>query len=345
MKNVNISFRYDAVSELSESFADILPEGYSGLSDADGLSALGPDALFSEVICAIADGGGRVMEFFLLLLGAVMLSYLASSFSSGTSGIVEGGVSAAVSASIFSAMYPLVSSVSEVLGQLGEFFSALAPILTTMLALGGGASTATAGGYGMSVTVWLLGLICGGLLPSVMAATFATSALSASLGGGAETISRGIGNALGRIIGIIGALSAAVFALQTYVVASADSVALRAARYAAGALIPTVGSTVSGALSTLVGGLSYTAGIIGASSVAVISLISISPLAVLLMYRLAFLVCSLLASVIGKSTARCISAFGSVLDMLISVYVMTTMIYIFEILILIWGGERIFGAW
>ena len=344
MKNVNVSLKFDTVSELLDSFSDVLPDGYESFGGVDGLSTLGPDALASELISALSAGCGRVLEFFLLLLGASMLCYLASALSSGISAVAEGGVCAVVSAAIFSAMYPLVSSVTETLELIGGFFSALAPIITSMLALGGGASTAASGGYGMSVTVWLLGLISGGLLPPVMAGVFVTSTLSVSLGGSAEATSRGMGSILSRVIGIIGSISAAVFALQTYVVASADSIAMRAARYAAGALIPTVGASVSGALSTLVGGLSYTSGIIGASSVAVITLIAISPLAMLLLYRLTFLLCSLITSTIGRGAAKCVSVFGGVLDMLISVYVMTTMIYIFEILMLIWGGNRIFGA-
>ena len=119
---------------------------------------------------------------------------------------------------------------------------------------------------------------------------------------------------------------------------------MRAARYAAGGLIPTVGSAVSGAISTLVGGLSAVGGIIGASSVFVISAMALSPLVMLLLYRLAFY----LASLVGEfSGFRCeaVEAFSSALDTLVSVYAVTTTVYILEIILLISGGNAVIGAW
>lgn len=343
MENVNMSYNNGVVSEVQKDFLSILPEGYGELGSVEGLSGLGIDALLGEIVSSVSGAGSSVLSFFLLLLGAVLLSALSRTLAHGNSRLVEGGVSAAVSVAVFSAMYPLFYSVTETLSALGGFFSMLAPILTSLIALGGGVGTASSAGYGMSITLWLTGIVAGGLLPGIMAAVFTTTALSVSLGRGSEQIAKGIGDVLARLMGIVGAATAAIFALQTYVSATADSLAMRAARYAAGSLIPTVGATVSGALSSLVGGLSYTGGLIGASSVAVIIGIAVSPLVILLLYRLAFYLASLVAQFIGGG-ARCVAAFGKTLDALISVYVMTTMIYIFEVLMLIWGGNKIFGA-
>jgi hypothetical protein len=115
-------------------------------------------------------------------------------------------------------------------------------------------------------------------------------------------------------------------------------------RYAVSGLVPIVGSTVSGAMSTIVGGLSGVGGIIGASSVAVILSIALAPLVYLLLYRLAFALAAFVTDMLGGEATNTVKGLAGSLDVLISVYVMTTIIYIFEIIVVILGGNMIFGG-
>ena len=208
--------------------------------------------------------------------------------------------------------------------------------------LSGGSATAASCASGLNITLWLTGLLSERLLLPVVVAVFVGSAASSVLGGASERVGVGIVRGFKRLIGAIGAIVAAVFGLQTYISVAADSAAIRAAKYAAGGLVPVVGSTVSGALSTLAGGLYSLGGVIGASSVAVIVAMALSPLVLLLLYKLALYVCTLFLEFSGVG-GGCISGFSSALDSLISVYVMTIIIYIFEVVMLIWGGKAILG--
>lgn len=245
---------------------------------------------------------------------------------------------------MFSALYPLFLSVSEALGAISDFFGGLVPILTAYLAIGGAAGTATGAASGLGITLWLTGLIGGRLLLPMTGAVFASSAVSSAVGGVSERVNASIARSFKRIMGAVCAVVAAVFALQTYVSAAADSVSVRAAKYAASGLVPTVGGVVSGALSALGGGLTMLGGVIGASSVAVIIAMALSPLVLLLMYKLSLYVCSLFLEFTGTDVKGSpVAAFMGALDTLISVYVMTIIIYIFEIVILVWGGRSVFG--
>lgn len=320
-----------------------MPEGYESFGDVGELSRLGIDALLAEVGKIASGKGGEVLSFFLMLFGVTLLLSLTAMVAQPIRQAVSGGVAAAACMAVFGAMYPLFTSVTEALGAMSGFFAALVPVLTSFLALGGGTGTALGAASGLNITVWLTGLISGKLLTTVMTAVFAICAVSSVLGGASERVAGSIKRIFTRAIGIVGAVVAAVFALQTYISVSADSVGMRAAKYAAGGLIPVVGGAVSGALSTLTGGLSALGGIIGASSVGVIVAMALSPLVLLLLYRLAFYLCSLFIEFTGGGSS-CISAFSGALDTLISVYIMTTIIYIFEIILLIWGGNSIFGA-
>lgn len=342
--NVNNNCYFDIVSDLKDGYLSIVPEGYEELADMSAISSLGPDALIGEIVSILSGRGGEVFSFFIALVGISVLLVIAGLLPGGQSAFSARCASLVLSASILSLLYPLISTVAGTLSDLNSFFSALVPLLLGFISAGGGAVTSGGLSYTMGVTVWITGALGGAMLLPLMGGVLATSALS-SFGGTSERIAVGVKSIFGRVIGIFGVALGAIFALQTFISVSADSVSLRAAKYAAGGLIPIVGSSVSGALSTLSSGLSMVGGIIGGSSVAVIVAMSLSPLLILLMYKLAFFLSSLLLDFISVG-ASAINALSGALDTLISVYIMTIIIYIFEIILIIWGGNSIVGvAW
>lgn len=344
MDNVNNYYQNTGISELWERFVAILPDGFSSFSDPGSISSLGPDALLRELAACAGGGGGEVFSFFVLLCGAVLLGSTVRLLGAEMRSAASGAVSAVLSLLIFGALYPLFLSVSASLSLVGEFFGAAAPVLLSYLVLVGGGVTAASSAAGLNATVWLLGGISKNFLLPMTAAVFATSAVSSSFGGAAAGISGSIKKIFGRAAGIVGAAVSALFALQTYISSASDGAAMRAARYAASSLIPTVGGAVSGALTTLVGGLSAVGRVIGASSVAVLVTMALSPLVMLLLYRLAFYLASLVGELAGAPSSV-VTAFSSALDTLITVYVMTTLVYIFEVILLVSGGGAVLGAW
>lgn len=344
MTNVKLSYQNDAISGLEQGFLESIPEGYRGFADVGEISSLGMDALLSELLGAISGGVGEAISFFLVAFGVTLIFSLVSLFSSPLSGAVRGGVSAAACMAMFASLYPLFSQAAEALGEVSGFFGGLVPTLTAYLALGGGGGTATAAASGLGITLWLTGLVAERLLMPMTAAVFASSLLSSAVGGVSEKVGTSISRSFGRLIGIVGATVAAAFALQTYISVAADSVSVRAAKYAASGLVPAVGGVVSGAISTLGGGLAAVGGIIGASSVAIIVAMAISPLALLLLHKLALYLCSLFLEFTGTDAKSSpVAAFMGALNTLISVYAVTMIIYIFEIIVLIWGGKSILG--
>ena len=115
---------------------------------------------------------------------------------------------------------------------------------------------------------------------------------------------------------------------------AADSAAMRAAKYAASGLIPIVGTTVAGAISTLAAGLSYARGIIGGGAIAVIVYLALSPLVLILLYRLALSIVVIFADFTGaKAVSRMLSAYRFALDMTLSAYSLSALIYVFLIIV------------
>ena len=326
---------------LSE-FESILPEGFAGLTESgEAISMLGFDALMSEALTSVSENIGRVAVFLALLLGVSAVISLSGLIDGENAALVRGGVALVAGISVIAALFPLVREVGQVLTELGGFFSSLAPVLVSVLALGGGTASAAVSGTGMALVLRVYGGLCELLVPLVSAMLV--------LGVSSSFITDGFGSAydtvrgwFARGVGILTALIGGTVALQGVVATSSDSAALRVARHIATGTVPVVGAAVSGALSTLSGGLGYISGIVGGGAVAVILTMGISPLIMLLLYKLCFFFASLMLDYFGAGEGkRTVLSIGSALDSLIAVYAMSVIVYLLETVIFIGMAVRL----
>ncbi len=321
---------------LIDEYENILPEGtLSGLEPEELISSLGPDALLSEFFSALSGSRGRIASFFFLLLGVSVLIALSGLVSGELAPLVRAAASSVGAFAVFLRILPLIEEIASSFSVLSGFFSSAASLLIAAVAMTGGTLSSGTAGVGVGITLELSSLLSREFLLTLVFAMF-FSGLVAAFGGGLRTVARGIRSAFTRGVGILCTVLLGLLSLQTLISASADNMALRAARYASTSILPIVGSTVAGALSTLVGGLTYARGIIGGSAVLVIALIALSPLAVLLLYKLCFfLAVTFLEFCSAEEGAACLLALRDALDALIAVYVITSVVYILELVLLL----------
>jgi len=322
--------------ELIDGYREIIPDGAFSETDPEKIvSSLGPDALLSELLSALSGSRGRIVSFFFLLLGASVLIAAAGMVSGELAPLVRAAASTVGALAVFRELLPLISEIADSFSAISAFFSAAAPILISALAMGGGVLSSSAAGTGVAITLELSSLFSREVLLSLSASMF-FSGIAAAFGGGVRTVASGIRSAFSRGIGILSTVLLGLLSLQTLISAAGDNMALRAARYASVSTLPIVGSTVAGALSTLVGGLSYAKSVIGGSAVLIIALTALTPLVMLLMYKLCFfLAVSFLEFCSADEGAACIRALGGALDSLIAVYVTTAVVYILELVLLL----------
>lgn len=331
----------DAISD----FKNIIPEN-SLVNGEDLLSGIGPDKLFSEIFSIVSANGGEVVSFFLLLLGLGLLSALADSssalFTPRLYSAVRASISAISALLIFSRLSTLVFSVSESLGVISDFFSSLIPIVTAVSLSTGAVTAASVQAVNMNLTLAVLGKISSELLIPLIFMIFSLS-LIASVSGGASKFLKGAKSVFLWALGIVTTVLIASVSMQSFLATSKDNAALRAAKYAISGSIPIVGSTVSGALSTLVGSLSEARAVVGVGAIAVIFSIAAAPVAVMLLYRLALSVSIWIFDFLGSDGAfGSFSAFRAALDTLISLYAVSCVVYILEIVIFVRGGVSVF---
>ena len=236
---------------------------------------------------------------------------------------------------------PAVASVGEAIRETSDFFGSLIPVFSGITVAGGGVSTATVSAAGMSISLAVVESFSTRVLTLAVSMLFVFGML-ADVGGVGEGLMRGVRTFFTRGIGIVCFLFGAILALQTVIAGASDGMMIRMARFATTSSIPVVGSTVSGAMGTLAAGLSYVKSIAGASALAVIAWIALSPLLLLFAYRFAI---SLAATFLGFLDTgrgiRCFSAMLVALDALIAVFSMSTIVYIIQIVLFIKSGVAI----
>lgn len=333
----------DSVDSLIGDFESILPPGTEGLSDiSNSADALGIEFLFGEIIKTVKGGYTSFFTFFLLLVGIALLVFIASSCPGNMSGYCKGAASLIGGAIIFERLFFLVKEVSVSLSSINDFFSALIPIATATELLGLSAATASAESLGMAMTLGIYSSFSGKFLLSLSGILLVVCALSHVEPELFQRLGKSIKGAIVTLLGALTTLIGVTFSLQNLITSRADSGTIRTARYAISGMIPLVGNTVSGALGTLLGSVSYAKGVIGGGAIAVIVVMACAPLVTLLVYRLTLLgatFLSELASVGGA--AGLFKSFLDAIDVLIAIYSLTALVYVVEIAVFLKGGAGV----
>ncbi len=330
------------VEDILGDFYDALPEGMDELGDISNTAdRIGFKFLIENLIKTVRDGSGEFFSFFLLIFGSAILLALASQLDGELGSVAKTSVAMIASAVILAKITPIVTQIASSIDEINTFFSALIPICVSVNLLGLSPSAAAAQSMGMGISLSVYSAVGGELLMPLVGVMLAFAALSTLGDGGISRISSSVKKCFFWILGIMTVLIGALFSLQSLIGSSADSAVMRSAKYALSGMIPIVGSTVSGALSTLAGGVAYAKGIVGGGAIAVIVSLAIAPLVTLLVYRLCFTVSGLLLGLCSAGAEDFLSPIASAFDALIAVYSLTAVIYIVEFSVFLSGGAAI----
>ena len=328
-----------SAEEILDEYEQALPDGAADVKDFDALSdAVGFERLFEQVADVLSEKRAELISFFLSLLAITVLSSIARFFGSSAtfgefSDLLSTACSAVCGVFIFERLRSLISTVSAAIDELSAFFSTLVPIATAITASGGGATTAGVQASGMSLSLGIVGGVASGILLPLVSVAFALAFVGAISSDAAITaISKTVRGIFNSILGALSFILGSSLSLQTVIAAATDSMAMRAARYAASS-IPVVGQTVSSSLSTLASGLSYAKSAVGVSAVSVILGISIAPLLTLAIFRISLDVCASVGAMLSSPVSAYLSSLKGALDSLIGVFLFCGLVYAFQIII------------
>jgi stage III sporulation protein AE len=343
-----VSFASGEIDGIWKDYLEILP-GASGEEQIDdALSSVGFDALLGELLGAAEESFSPAASFFAFVMGLAALMALGE-HTLPSERIDKRGAGAVgsviASAALLSQMRGAVSAVSASLSELTVFFSGLVPILTGVLAAGGSSEGAAMQAMNMNLTLGIISFVQSELLMPLVASLFCISAVSGIDSGGVSKIAKAIKSFFLFVCGLVTTVLASALAMQSLISNAKDSAYLRAARYAASGMIPMVGGSVSSALAVLGGGLSVLRGAIGAGAIVAIAGMTLSPLIMLLLYKLSLNIAVFVLEAAGASSGgvRSFSALKGALDALIAVYSMTVLISVLEVIVFLKSGVDVFG--
>ncbi|MBP5209233.1 MAG: hypothetical protein J6125_00075 [Clostridia bacterium] len=231
---------------------------------AEGFSASWPDAL--RLLCLCCG---------LAMLGGAARMLSASLDRKAISDTLDAVCAAVVGASAVGLLTGAVGDAAADLRDLCTFGEGMWGVFAALLVSGGNTASAAVGSSSVALWLTLCETAIAAVLLPLCRACLGLALVSALTD--APRVSEAAGGLKRLCLSVLGALCAvfsASVAFQTAVASAADTAALRGARYALGQMIPTVGPTVSGALSTLAGSLSVIRGAVGGA--AVIALLSLT---------------------------------------------------------------------
>ena len=319
--NVNNSLQNSSYSELVEKFLSLLPKGVESTD-----VSLGIRGVFLQLLSALS-GNGWIGYLFLVLFLAVVASVIEVCFEDKA---VEPApfISCALLLALCSPIIPLLFTMTDALGALCDLFSLVVPLFVGCAAGMGAVGVASAQSAGFGALLSFLGFLSSQILPTLGACSLIFAVASPILKAGGFSTDGAVVFLFKRICAFFTAAVSGALELQTVLASASDSLTLRAARLAIGGTVPIVGGAVSGALSSLVGGFSYAASLMGALSLVSLCSIALSPLLLALLYRLSLFlgVCVLKLSGARKSSDALGSLLGA-LDAVISVYALIILVY------------------
>lgn len=329
-----------------EEFSSVIPqESGISLEEDELITDIGFGRIFSGISDAIVKKRAELLSFFLTVMGFAILAAVcdgASFCGSGEDKTLVCATLTVMSVSVYPRIYELFSSVGESLEALSSFFGSAVPIMTGISAASGSVKTAAVQAANMNIVLGIIGALATKILLPLSFAMLSLALISSFGESGTLKTAASIKKFFTFGLGIVTAASSAAIALQTVIASASDSAALRAARYAAGGLIPVVGSSVSSAISTLAGGLAYAKSTVGVAAIASIAALVSLPLITLLMYRLVFSIATSMLEYLDISGGvRCFSAYKAAFDAVISVYVMSTLVCIIQVIVFMKGGASV----
>ncbi len=323
-------------------FEDTVPDAIGARIGEMDAESVGFPALLGEVLSVFSDKGSELGSFFLFVLGTVMLMALASFSSGKLYRAAECAVVLIAGVSVFSRIYALSSAVSSTMGGVLNFFTAFIPILTGVVAYGGGGGSAAVGAAGANMTLGIMGAFVLPILEGCVSLIFALGLVSAVGEEGAVGLARRVKSFFTWLVGLASTLLLSSLALQSAIASSSDTAAVRAAKYAASGTIPIVGGSVSSAMGTLTASVAYVKSVIGVGAITVILMTVLSPLVTILLYRLILSAAEGMLDFLGVGFgAKLFSSFRHALDVLAAVFALSVTVLIVETALLMKSGAAL----
>ncbi|MBR7098336.1 MAG: hypothetical protein IKC59_02885 [Clostridia bacterium] len=241
----------------------------------------------------------------LLLLSAVFSALRGSVRSESVGKAFSFASSLAILSAILVGGYTSMDAVATYLVRLNTATAASIPLLGVLYSIGGNVTAAAASSTGLTLYLGIMENLIGRTVIPFCGICLSFSWISASgLGLRIGTLLSTFKKHYTTLLGFLMTILLAMLAAQTTLGASADSLAMRSAKFAAGNLIPVVGGSVAELLRTVSAGVKYLRTTLGICGILLILLMLLPTLTELFLYRLAWQIAASVADLLGCDSEK-----------------------------------------
>lgn len=292
---------------------------------------------FSDTLEYIANTVQSVVTSPLGLLGRLMavsvICCLAKSLTAGNATLDRTYEITGVLASTVMTVSYISDGIEVVITSLSDistFMLAYVPVYSCVITTSGGISSGTAYYTVIFVLCQLITLVVNKImlpfLSIIMAVSIIESLNSFSL---STSFSASVKKISQWILAGVTTLFVAILSIQGIVGASADTVAVRTAKFAASSFIPIIGNAVSEAYSTVTGSLGLIRSTVGGFGIIVILFTVLKPLLTVICLRAVIALASFINDVFGsKQSAKLLKCASDVLGIAVSVVVCISIVFV-----------------
>ena len=315
--------------------AELLPDAFFSQEMADAAGgiqeATAPQTVLSVVGRLTGLAIGENLALLARICGILVLSAVARAIGNGK----EGGLSAVLSFCTTAAMVICLFTLQRVrFSDISTYFKsmqglcvAVLPLMGALYAMGGNVGAAVANHGMMSAFLTILETMLSGTVLPVAGLCLALGLLDAVSGKvDLRSLSTLIKRTYTVCFSFLMLLLCGVLGIQSTLAKGSDTLALRTVRFAAGSFLPVVGGSVSEALRTVAGSVSYLRSVTGAGAMVVLFFTFLPMFLSVLLNRIAFLLGGAVAKLLGcggeeKVLSELASVYGYFLSVIASLFV------------------------
>ena len=246
---------------------------------------------------------GPSLSTFSKLLGIVVaasiISAMRSAVKSGLGGVFDFITGLCLMLAVFGMIEKMFTLVKNYLFTLSGIIDSFIPVMSAMAAAGGNLSSAAVESGGLILGLDLIEkLAANGLMP-VLQLCFGISMASGVGSLKLSPISKLIRDGFSWILGLSAAAISAVMSFQSTIAARADSLSMRAVRFAASNAIPVAGGIAADAVRTVAGSLSLIRSTVGWAGVIIVIVAVLPVMLQVILTRLGVVFAGASASILG----------------------------------------------
>ena len=241
----------------------------------------------------------------LSLLGILIVSALCRSVcDAGGQGTIISGFeflcSVSIMAAILGMQYSKLDDVVEYFEGISDLFGALIPVTGIVWAMGGNISTAAVTSSTLYMILAIIQKVCSAsIIPVCFIMVISAICSGFTDRGLLDGVSSGIKKVYNFFVGFIMMLMVFVLSTQTTIASSADTVAARSGKLIISTVIPGIGGSIADTLRTVAGSVGYIKGVVGIGGIVLLAMLTLPVLISLLMSRLAVIISSTVAEMLG----------------------------------------------